>query len=225
MKTLQLFFSNDRLAPYKLQPTDTYEDVLCRYLWNTALSEALYLSFSNFEVALRNSINHVTSKAFHPRWLDLPDGKILLPNEVDKVHKAKDDLKRRHKPMHGGHLVAALTLGFWTNLFNKPYDVHYCRKILSDKNFLKGIKTQDRKRYILSARFHKIQFLRNRVFHHEPIWHWADLEQYHRELQEAIYWISPEVSTYTKYMDKFPNIYKNGLAMCRNDIQALLKTP
>lgn len=42
----------------------------------------------------------------------------------------------------------------------------------------------------LDQRWKRIRDLRNRVFHHERILHWNDLDQQHAEILEAIYWIS-----------------------------------
>ena len=55
-----------------------------------------------------------------------------------------------------------------------------------------------------------IHRLRNRVFHHEPIWHLQDLELRHREILETIGWISPAVLAITRMLDRFSSVYTMG---------------
>ena len=45
--------------------------------------------------------------------------------------------------------------------------------------------------------------LRNRVFHHERILHWKDLDVRHAAMLETIGWISPELEELTLKLDRF----------------------
>ncbi len=68
-----------------------------------------------------------------------------------------------------------------------------------------------RTRRMLSWLFHKFRQLRNRIFHHEPIWYWQDLPQQHEQILEAISWIEPAVKDLVMTIDRFPTIYRHGL--------------
>jgi hypothetical protein len=53
--------------------------------------------------------------------------------------------------------------------------------------------------------------MRNRVFHHEPIWHWRDLAPQHGELWQAIEWINPAMLEMIKILDRFSEVYRQGI--------------
>ena len=60
------------------------------------------------------------------------------------------------------------------------------------------------------VRLDEIRRLRNRVFHHEPIWHLPDLEERHQEILETIGWISPAMLEMTRLLDRFDSVYTTG---------------
>ncbi len=68
-----------------------------------------------------------------------------------------------------------------------------------------------RTRKKLSQRFNRIRNLRNRVFHHEPIWYWQDLAQQHEDILEAIAWIEPAMRDLACAIDRFPGVHQKGL--------------
>ncbi len=65
LASIRKIVSSERLAPYCMTTGDTDIDIIGRYLWNTALGEALYPSLQGLEIALRNSINMAISEALH----------------------------------------------------------------------------------------------------------------------------------------------------------------
>lgn len=82
-----------------------------------------------------------------------------------------------------------------------------------------------RTRKTLSTRLNKVRHLRNRTFHHEPIWHWADLLQQHNELIETIGWINPALQETVKILvDRFPMIYHQGTQPYHEQLTKMLFT-
>jgi hypothetical protein len=73
----------------------------------------------------------------------------------------------------------------------------------------------------LSKRLNRVRTLRNRIFHHEPIWHWRDLQNQHKDTLEAIMWLNPAMSAFVGQFDRFEEIYKNGIGEYRKIITAL----
>jgi hypothetical protein len=53
--------------------------------------------------------------------------------------------------------------------------------------------------------------LRNRVFHHERIIHWTDLDAQHAALLEVIQWASPELQQMAVVLDRYTAIRRQGL--------------
>ena len=77
---IQRSVSRPRMDSYK-QIGGTDQEALCRYLWNTALCEALYPSFQILEVAFRNAVHGEIAKIMNDgRWITNEIG-ILYPDE------------------------------------------------------------------------------------------------------------------------------------------------
>ena len=55
-----------------------------------------------------------------------------------------------------------------------------------------------------------VRKLRNRVSHHEPIWHWHDLGSQHRAAAELIGWMSPELAGCVAALDRFDGVHDAG---------------
>jgi hypothetical protein len=78
-----------------------------------------------------------------------------------------------------------------------------------------NIPRKYRTRRYLSKQLHRIRHLRNRVFHHEPIWHWHDLSVQHDDLYILLKWLSPHAHAYALIHDKFKEIYEQKWALNR----------
>ena len=72
----------------------------------------------------------------------------------------------------------------------------------------------------LDARWRRIRDLRNRVFHHERIIHFADLAAQHSTILETIGWISPELLDMTRAIDRFPAVRQAGVQPWLDQITA-----
>jgi hypothetical protein len=73
----------------------------------------------------------------------------------------------------------------------------------------------------LSKRLNRVRTLRNRIFHHEPIWHWCDLQSQHTEALETITWVNPAMMAFVQPFDSFAEIYQNGIGKYRNIIVSM----
>jgi hypothetical protein len=67
-----------------------------------------------------------------------------------------------------------------------------------------------------------IRRLRNRVFHHEPIWYWKDLRQQHNEIIEAIGWINPAMMSFIQTLDRFDEVNSQRLDVYQGKLTQLL---
>jgi len=168
---------------------------------------ALYPAIQALEIALGNSLNATIAEAFdNPWWLDA-NPPILKPQEQESVKKAKEELARQRKPLEVGRVVAELSLGFWTSLLDARYEQLLWPRLLQP-TFL-HMPRHARTRKNLSSRFNQIRHLRNRVFHHEPIWR-RDLDRQHTEILEAVGWISPSLRDTIRIVDRFSEVYTLG---------------
>jgi hypothetical protein len=216
--------SRERLGSYRFRDDDDV-GVMSTYLWSMALCEALYPALHGLEVALRNSLFDAGQQRFAgarhrhvPCWLDA-DPPILAPEERHRVEAAKSTLRARGKPLDPSHLVAELTFGFWTALL----DVRYEHRQVLWPHLLSAVfpavPPQLRKRKAISSRLNRVRLLRNRAFHHEPIWHWRDLKQQHAAIREVLAWISPALDHTVALNDRFPQVYSGGRQAFRPDVE------
>lgn len=197
--------SNERLESYRLASDDD-AGMIARYLWNIALGEALYPSLQCLEIALRNSIHNTISAAFGtPNWFDT---QLLKPTQLEQVMQAKRALTAQSKPLEPGRIIAELSFGFWTSLLNAPYEAPIWQKYL--RPVFPHAPRKVRTRSTLARKLNGVRQLRNRIFHHEPIWHWLDLEQKHADIVATVGWISPELQTVLRKVDRFSKTYTAG---------------
>lgn len=183
---------------------------LARYMLNMALSESLYPTLQFAEIALRNAVHReLTARCGTDAWYDSPRAR-LTSWQQDKVTEAKDTLRRNRKPLTSGRIVAELTFGFWTGFFNNPHARTGVGAFLSRKAFPHARASEQ---YLtkLDRRWQDIRDLRNRVFHHERILHWKDLDARHQAILEIIAWMSPELHDLANALDRFAAIRRAGL--------------
>jgi hypothetical protein len=216
---LRVVLSSDRINAYRQSPSDTDLDLLERYFWNMALSEALYPTLQALEVALRNNIHTAAERLYAtPDWLTRQPP-LLHPSEQDQVVAAVGRLARSAKPVTSGRIMAELNLGFWTSLLDRRYEQRLWPQLL--RYVFPNLPRRRRTRHTMSARLSELRRLRNRVFHHEPIWHWQNLPQLHRDLLETIYWLDRAMSSSILLFDRFPAVFTEGRAPYRRQLEQL----
>lgn len=67
--------------------------------------------------------------------------------------------------------------------------------------------------------------LRNRVFHHERIIHWRDLDTRHAAMLETVGWISTELRELAIVLDRFPAMRTAGIRPWLAKLQNHWPTP
>jgi len=201
--------SADRLSPYLEQARGDREAAVQRYLWNLALSESLYPLFHLSEVVLRNGFHRALSEYFGTEhWYD--EG-WLQDRETAQVQEARKKVQRGRRPETDGRLVAELTFGFWCTLFDSRYEhgqvlwPHLLRMPV-----FQHVPRKLRTRKAMSGYANRLRTLRNRVFHHEPIWAWDDLPKRVDESEDWLRWLNPEVAKLLPLVDRFRSINAAG---------------
>ena len=119
----------------------------------------------------------------------------------------KDLIKRKNTPS-AGDIVSHLWLGFWVKLLSNSYEGILWPQLLEP--VFPHMQRRQRTVKNLHAQLEDIRRLRNRVFHHEPIWHLPDLPERHEEILETIGWISPAMLAATRLLDRFDSVYTRG---------------
>lgn len=220
------------IRPRAAFPENTDFSKLLRYVWNVLLCEAFYPSLQKLEVALRNAVHNALAASLSPVWYTAPG--ILNSEGARAVNEVVGKLKRNKKPDSPENIVADLSFGFWTSLFNVEYEKTLYVPHLS--NIFRRARGPLRKRKTLSKRLNDIRLLRNRVFHHEPIWNRPRLLEAHNLVQETLFWLNPDLHALAAEIDRFPAVHAAGTApfgkrlfgmasRCRPFGEELLKFP
>lgn len=214
--------SQERLEAYRRKQEDSDIDLVSRYLWNINLSESLYPLLHGLEIALRNQVHQQATKHFQTDlWFDNPQ--ILDFRGQKLIADARQKLSKQGKSTSDtGRIISELTFGFWTSLFDVRYEKTLVIPLI--KQTFPYLPRKIRTRSTISKRLNLIRQLRNRIFHHEPIWHWKDLKQQHTQLLEAIGWLNPALrDTFQLVADRFPAVYHQGVDPHREYLQGFIR--
>ena len=208
--------SESRIGPYRQQATANDLLSLSAYAWNVALCESLYPVLNGLEITLRKHIHYAASDEFGDEyWFD----RLRTKKSKDALQKAR---KKLGASFTSGDMVAQLNFGFWAGLFDSQYEEQLWRKLL--KPVFPGVPNQHRTRGRLSKRLYHIRLLRNRVFHHEPVWSRGDLTELHGQILETIGWISPIMRQFVEMLDRFPETYDRGAEFYEQELLSVVQS-
>lgn len=125
-------------------------------------------------------------------WL-LNEAQFLQRDALEKIFHAKAKLSERRENITHAKLTAELTLGFWTSLFQKPYDK--TMRLQTLKGIFSNLPKQEVKfidRKIISAQLNHIRKFRNRIFHFEKV---INKEELRAEIERDVWELNLGVYT------------------------------
>ena len=186
---------------------------------NMSLCESLYISLQMCEVGLRNAI-HIELSRLNGRkdWYDSPSFPMTSWDQSE-VANAKAKISGAKKIVTPGRVISEMTFGFWTSLFES----HYEQRTHFLPSGIKGVfphlpkslhNRKDRK-----ADLEEIRQLRSRVFHHERIIHWKDLDSRHQQIHDVLGWLNPSLRHMAQAVDRFTELRSAGLKPWINIVQ------
>ena len=176
------------LSEQKLNSYNAYlhcksdEELIASYMVLQSLQEKFYLPFQLVELTLRNNINNAikehlsnngATRKQSNRWYNSVPKTAPSKKQVDTA-KEKANREVNGRGANHNDVIARLTFGFWVYLLDKPHRnnnagnvSHQLWPFLTEKVFPnragKGIPR-------LFNDLNNLNKLRNRLFHHEPIW-------------------------------------------------------
>lgn len=201
---LELSLSPERLAIYKKLASNDLENAIRLYVWNTAISEALYSPIQGIEVLTRNAFNKCFTSGFGANWYDNPKMRLGI-NLQQMINKAKEHISRQNKHIHSGTLVPELSLGFWVGLLGRHFETHLWRPHLYSV-FINAPKPLLRN--TTHEKFTAIQKLRNRIAHHEPILQRNLIVDY-ESILDVSRWICPTTAQWIECHSRFYEVFGN----------------
>jgi hypothetical protein len=173
---------------------------LALYEKNTRLSEAFYTPLQCLEICLRNKLHIELSITYGELWYSNRNPP-LNDDSLRMIFEADEELRKDRRGPTPGRMVAELKFAFWVGLLGPHYDNTLWRKCLH--RAFPNAKGEPRR--VIHGRFNAIRRFRNRVAHHEPIFHSAPVVR-HQELIGAIGWMCRHTSAWALEQSRVPLI-------------------
>jgi hypothetical protein len=222
---LEARFSAARLRRYQSGTGNDLETTV-NYLWNLALAESLYCSLNVVEVGLRNAIhNSLTAHFGVPNWYDRQG--LLEPDQAQEVARMKERIRKYGRQITPDRVVSELGFGFWVTILSRTYDARFWQasRQATLRRAFPRVPRRKRQRVAIHAHYNAIRELRNRVFHHEPLFDDRRLRLRHRDIHEAIRWIDPLLVERIQPFDRFTDVYDRGRMEVENRLKSHLDMP
>lgn len=208
---MERLFSTGRLVRYyEVAQHDTLE-AAALYAGNIQLSESLYPALTVAEVSLRNAVHRqLTRFCSNEQWYRFLGQHKGLTDLQLALDKAQLQIEGRKETITADKVVAELTFGFWTTLFNHAYEDVLWKQL---RFTFPHLPKADRQRSTVSVVINAVRNLRNRVYHNEPIcWRLANLSQQHSQTLQLIQWIEPQLVDWLQPFDRFAAILQQEQA-------------
>lgn len=204
---LETVLSEQRLSTYYKMFPDDRGKAIDYYQLNIEISQSFYPLLSIVEIALRNSIHQSFSKHFKTdNWFQ----HCTQPRLADKIRVAVKKVGIEGEIFIPDKLVAELTFGFWSSIFNRVDAKHFWKPLqYVFPNIEQGVKRDK-----LALKVDHIRKFRNRIFHYEPICN--DLiilmKNYHNIL-DVLIWMDADMAAWTSNFSSFKELYNKAKRM------------
>lgn len=183
------------MEKYRRYKATTFNDLetVQRYLYNIEISTELNKAIHILEVVLRNQLSHEWNRFLDCTEWPMNKQGIPMTSKFQRMHtKINEAISRAGGSHKNGKVIAELSFGFWVHLFDSKFDVQNIKliqRILPLRNDWNKALTLEIKK--IRNDFQLINELRNRVAHHEPIFHQKDLDQKYDLIVKYISEINP----------------------------------
>ena len=185
---LELVISAERLETYLVAGGGDRDRAFRLYAWNMRISAAFFPLIAAAEISLRNLTADRIAKVYGPTWW--PDASLqnLLGGRGKGILlRASKKLMTDGKKATHGRMTSELSFGFWVNMMLPKYENALWSPL--HPHFPDLPLTVDRS--VLHQRLLRVQFLRNRIGHHEPIFG-RNLMQDYADCLGLVRWLNVE---------------------------------
>lgn len=174
-----------RLSKYLSATSNNALQALRLYVLNTKVSAAVMADLHYIEVAMRNKFNRELVAKYGDDWFKAEEFLVLVDKRSQDILKKAQRDAAKHWPkgreLPPGKVIAELTFGFWLQLTDSRLEhtlwVPCLHKAFNPR--------KAPKRATFNQQLEKLRQLRNRVAHHEPIFHLDLLDAYLRICEVA----------------------------------------
>lgn len=189
---LKTSLSTKRFHAYLLKAGFDENHAIQLYLYNARLSKSFLFPIHILEITLRNRIHQILAEDFTQNWHQNPDFlNILTTQSRSSIDTAIARTRHKSKP-EIDDIIASLTFDFWSNLFRPEYD-----RLLWQSRMKRLLPQRPFSRRDFQQLLASINYLRNRIAHHEPI-HYLNLSLEHSNIMEALTACCQTTANWTK---------------------------
>ncbi|MDO5618858.1 Abi family protein [Kocuria sp.] len=207
-ESMTRLLSAPRLETYKTASSGKLDHALALYKWNTDISGAFLESQHYFEVALRNTVVEAVRRRWCPQVDDHWYDENLVPwdgRSRQEIQRAKSRLAVKGKSETDGQMTAEVMFGFWVRLFDTGYSSTLW------KEALKSAMVPNTQRKKFHASLERLQRLRNRAAHHEPLIH-LDCRAEYEALLSASLRVHADLGWWIDAQSRVPELLGKRLA-------------
>lgn len=187
---LRPVLSDGRVGTYLTAAGFDEDRALRLYVWNAIIGEAFHLPIQAAEVGLRNRISNALSQLYGADWWKDPAFIHLLQGDRERlndIETARRRIQRRGSSLVTGQVVATLSFGFWVGMLQPRYNIDvWSRQLRTAFSSLPPGKS----RYDLADSAKRVADLRNRIWHHEPIFRMNLMDEF-SAVMELLAWVCP----------------------------------
>jgi hypothetical protein len=204
---LQRLLSPPRFARY-VSAAGSPERAAELYAWNVRLSGAVHEELGMLEVILRNALDrqlvryHQIALGGDGRWYAgplMPWRSARMSEQIGRA-RAQATANWRIPELHG-KVIAELTFGFWRYVLAAPYQGTLWAPAL--RRAFPGLNPA--RRAVVYQLVDRLNSLRNRVAHHEPV-HALNVAARHRDALLLAGWIDPAASAWIEAASRVADV-------------------
>lgn len=203
IKNLKKSLSAERLGRYETAVNLDTESALKLYIWNSEISAAFYTPLQGLEVCLRNSLHYQLSHKYQqPNWFDIAP---LQGSALNKLNEAKSSVASKHGCVHAPHVVAELSFGFWLSLLSRKYHGTLWVPALHRAFPHARLKPSQ-----IHSTLDHLRVFRNRIAHHEPIFH-RHLAGDYNSILKVLNWMCTDTASWIEQNNSVATILQRRL--------------
>ncbi|MFE0777824.1 hypothetical protein [Streptomyces sp. NPDC058861] len=193
-KVITELISPERLTPYRTACAGDPEAALALYCWNSELAAAFFQQIGHLEIILRNALDArlVLRQQRRGRTVEWYDDRSIRLGDRSRadIDKACQRAGRRGGVPPRGKVIAELSFGFWRFLLARQH-----KSTLWPDLARAFPHASSGGRVAVENPVMQLHVLRNRIAHHESIWH-LPLAGYRDNIQTVLGFIDPAVASW-----------------------------
>lgn len=198
--------SYPRFSRYRKAAADNDMLAVELYQWNARLSQSIYIYIQGWEVCLRNKLADFMSWKYGQSWPYDKRRALRQLTDLDKrrIWEAieRQERSRKISPVPIPAIIADLSCGFWVSLLSSSYDVPFVWRYNIGRIFPHD---QNLDAALARSVCAPLLDLRNRVAHHEPIYH-LKLHDLHEDLRRIVAAMCPATFAYCEATCTFKSV-------------------